>query len=105
VLRKMKYPEQWREYRRWHLLACWGLLGLPLITVIAIVLKIWTGLTSPVVFTGLVVLWVLAWGAAALRSVRVPCPRCHAPFLAGQDPQFHLKRYCSHCGLGLYEQP
>jgi len=101
----MQYPEQWKEYRRWHLLASWGLLGLPLVVVVAIALKILAGLASPAVFASLAVVWVAAWGAAALRSVRVPCPRCGASFLAGQDPAFQLKRCCSKCGLGLYEQP
>jgi len=101
----VKYPEQWREYRRWHLLASYGMLGLPATVVIAIALKVWAGLTSPVAFVALAVCWVSLWGFAALRSVRVPCPRCGAPFLAGQEPQFQLRRHCSHCGLGLYEQP
>ena len=101
----MKYPEQWSEYRCWHLLACYGLLGLPAVGIVAVLLKVWAGLQSPAIFAGLAVTWAVAWGAIALRSVRVPCPRCGARFLAAQDPQFHLKRCCVHCGLGLYEEP
>ena len=101
----MKYPEQWHEYRRWHLLACYGMLGLPAATAIAIALKVWFGLVSPTIFIALVVVWVILCGITALHSVRVPCPRCGAPFLAGQEPQFQWRRNCPHCGLGLYEQP
>jgi hypothetical protein len=101
----MKCPEQWREYRRWHLLACYGLLGFPVVVLVAIVLKVWAGVESPLVFVVLSVLWVSLWGVAAFHSVRVPCPRCGAPFLARQEPQFQFKRCCSQCGLGLYEQP
>jgi hypothetical protein len=101
----MKYPQQWHEYRHWHILACYGMLGLPGAAAVAIVLKVWLGLGSPAVFAALVVVWVILWGYAAFRSVRVPCPRCGAPFLAGQDPEFHFRRRCSHCGLGLYERP
>lgn len=101
----MRYPERWREYRRWHLLACYGMLGFPAAVAIAIGLKVWVGTSSEAAFIVPAVAWALLWGWAALRSVRVPCPRCGAPFLSGQEPQFQSKRACSHCGLGLYEQP
>lgn len=99
------YPTEWREYRRWHLRATYGMLGLPAAVLIAIILKIWAGVESPVAFIALVVTWAILWGWVAFKSVRVPCPRCGSAFLAGQDTQFQTKRSCVHCGLGLYEQP
>jgi hypothetical protein len=101
----VKYPEQWREYRRWHLLACYGMLGFPAAVLVAVALKVWAGFSSIAPFVTLTFLWAVLWGWSALRSVRVPCPRCGVPFLSGQEPQFQTRRSCISCGLGLYEQP
>jgi hypothetical protein len=66
----VKYPEQWREYRRRHLLACYGMLGLSGAVIIGIALQVWAGFTSPAAFVALAVCWVSLWGFANF------CPFC-----------------------------
>jgi hypothetical protein len=102
----MKYPEQWIEYRRRHLVASIGLVaGFPAVVAIAIAIKL-LGVENPTAaFAVLAIIWAGLWGWSAFRVVRFPCPRCGQPFLANQEPQFQATRCCSNCGLGLYEQP
>ena len=52
-----------------------------------------------------VVIWCAAWGLAAFRLARWPCPRCGIAWLSSQEVRLGASRRCGKCGLGLYEKP
>ena len=98
------YAEQWKQYRRRHVAASLTLVfGLPLVVALAMVTRWLTGLDAQPMLVFLAVLWALAWGWLAFRTVRFPCPRCGKPFLAPQEPVLGGSRQCVSCGLRLYE--
>ena len=101
---KAPVPASWREYQRRNRVAIWsfiaGLLGVFTIGVLLGALNIpGTVWVLPAAFLG----WCFLWGRAAFRVVRWPCPRCGAPWLSSQPPEFSRHRKCGKCGLGLYE--
>lgn len=99
-------PESWRGYRQRNRVAVWLLVGgLALAVVVAIAVKVLLGASGEFIFLGTVVLWGAAWGYAALRVVRWPCPRCGQPWLSNQQARLGAPRVCANCGLGLYEAP
>ena len=102
----MGIPEAWREFKVRNTIAIYGfVIGLPLITLIAIALKKWDENIAGTVFVVLMLIWVILWGWSAFRLVRWPCPRCGKAWLANQEPYLLAKRTCSSCGLHIYEQP
>jgi hypothetical protein len=74
----MRYPEQWREYRRWHLVACYGMLGFPAAVVIAVGFKVWVGISSEAAFIVPAVSWALlwGWGRSTVSSCSLPSLWC-----------------------------
>ena len=105
-MRSRPIPESWRSYRQRKRRAVWLLVaGFPLAVVFAIAAKVLLGASSEFVFIGAVVLWCAAWGYAAIRVSRWPCPRCSQPWLANQEARLGAPRVCANCRLGLYEAP
>lgn len=97
-------PETWRGYRRRNRIAMLLLVvGFPLGVMLALVAKAWLGLANDWVFIGAVLVWCAAWGYAAIRVARWPCPRCGKPWLSHQEVRIGVRRACGNCGLGLYE--
>ena len=102
----LSIPDSWRGYRRRHLIAALSLVvGLPLVFMLALAVNLLLGVTSEFLFLGAIVLWCAAWGFAAIRVSRWPCPRCGQPWLGNQEVRLGASRTCANCGLGLYEAP
>ncbi len=98
------YKEKWSIYRRKSGAAMVVLiLGLPFIAILCAFLQWFFDVDLRMVFPFFAALWAVLWGFLAYRLVRFPCPRCNAPFLLNQNPEFNLKRACTKCGLKLYE--
>ena len=99
-------PLAWQGYRRRNWLAA-GLLvgGLPAAFAVAIAASIAFEPASEFVLFAAVLSWCLAWGWAAFRVARWPCPRCDIPWLSSQEPRLGVPRRCGRCGLALYEAP
>ena len=105
-MRSRPIPESWRSYQQHNRTAVWLLVaGLPLAFVLAIAVKILFNASSEFFLISAVVLWCGAWGYAAFRVSRWPCPRCSKPWLSNQEPRLGAPRVCANCGLGLYESP
>ena len=105
-MRSRPIPESWHSYRRRNRIATLLLVaGFPFMVVLAIGAKILLGASSEFVFVGAVVLWCVAWGYAAIRVSRWPCPRCGQPWLSNQEVRLGAPRVCANCGLGHYESP
>jgi len=99
-------PPSWQSYRSRDRLAV-GLLvgGLPGAVVLVIAAKVVFRLSNDFVFIAVMLLWCIAWGWAAFRVARWPCPRCGVAWLSNQDARLGTPRRCASCGLALYEQP
>lgn len=81
-------PTPWREYRHRNIVATVGLLlGLPLITLIAIAYKLWSPNHAEYLFIFLIVVWATLWGWSAFGVVRWPCPKYGVARLANQEPE------------------
>ena len=96
----------WTLYRKRNWLAG-GLLigGLPLAVAIAIVAKVYFNFVGEFVLILAILIWCCAWGWAAIRVARWPCPRCGNPWLSNQEIRIGAGRQCAKCGLSLYEEP
>ena len=105
-MRARSSPVSWKSYRQRNWLAAILLLaGLPAAFLIAVALKLLTGIQDEVILAGSIALWAFAWGWAAIRVARWPCPRCGAPWLSNQAVELGAPRRCAKCALGLYEEP
>lgn len=99
-------PRSWTSYRKRNWLAVGLLLGgLPLAVALAIATRVVFHLEGDAALILAVLAWCCAWGCAAIRVVRWPCPRCGAGWLASQEARLGAPRRCAKCGLGLYEEP
>jgi predicted RNA-binding Zn-ribbon protein involved in translation (DUF1610 family) len=99
-------PQSWLSYRcRNRVAVALLVVGFPLVVALAIGVKVLLSDASEFFFVGAVVVWCAAWGCAAFRVARWPCPRCGQPWLSNQEPQLGARRACKNCGLGLYEAP
>lgn len=96
----------WLVYRQRNWVAM-GLLilGLPATMVTTVALKFIFGFANELIFVSAVVLWCIAWGWAAFRVSRWPCPRCGKAWLANQEACIGAPRQCAACKLGLYQEP
>lgn len=105
-MRTHTIPPSWQSYRNRNWLAV-GLLvgGLPGAFLVVIATKIVFLLANDLVFIAAILLWCIAWGWAAFRVARWPCPRCGAAWLSNQEVRIGAPRKCANCGLGLYEEP
>jgi hypothetical protein len=97
-------PATWREYRRRHLAATFGLVaGFPCVIGIAIAAKLAELAFIDIIFPVLMAAWALVWGVLAFRLVRWPCPRCGRPWLSHQAAELGVPRQCAYCHLKLYQ--
>lgn len=99
-------PQAWQGYRTRNRVATALLLaGLPAAFAVVVAVKIAFGGTGEFMLIASITLWCVAWGWAAVRVARWPCPRCNVPWLSNQEVQFAATRKCANCGLSLYEEP
>jgi hypothetical protein len=92
-----EYKAQWAAYRRIHRQACLALVpGIFVAPTSALALSVFVPVSPGFLVFGTTALWALVWGRLAFRVARFPCPRCQAHLAS--------ERWCSECGLRLYEQ-
>ena len=105
-MRTRSIPSSWQSYRSRNWLAA-GLLvgGLPGAVLVVIGAKVAFHLASDLFLLAVILLWCIAWGWAAFRVARWPCPRCGTAWLSNQEARLGAARKCATCGLGLYEEP
>jgi cobalamin biosynthesis protein CobD/CbiB len=97
-----QYTEHWAKYKRDANRRTLQLLGfllfLPAIAVLGYLLSEITDLVFPVVVT-LLVVWLVVFTRLALRSSKVPCPRCSSTYSRGK----YLVP-CPKCGLPMFQE-
>ena len=98
------YKDKWSKYRHQNKLVGLNLIvGLPVIVGLCLIARWLFKLDLSIIFPLLAAAWAICWGITAFKLVRFPCPRCGQAFLSNQQPKLQSTRYCSNCGLKLYE--
>ena len=97
-----QYTEHWAEYQRASNRRTLQLLGaLLLVPVIALLGYAISGLTQWAVHmvVALLLVWLVLFTRLALRSEKVPCPRCSATYSRGRSVV-----NCPKCGLRMFQE-
>ena len=96
-----QYTEHWAEYQRASNRRTLQLLGVLLVPVIGLLGFALSGVTEWAVHVvvALLLVWLVLFIRLALRSEKVPCPRCSATYSRGRSVV-----NCPKCGLRMFQE-